>query len=103
MLRRRQKQAGLPYLSPHRLGRHTFISQLLNRGASTADAAKAARSSEQMIAKVYGHLEQSRTDRLIHELPVAPLEPDHLKTQLLSPSSAETAPETMETEGNSED
>lgn len=101
MLARRQGQAGLPRLSPHRLGRHTFISQLLNRGASTADVAKAARSSEQMIAKVYGHLEQSRTDRLILELPVAPSAPDTLATQLPRPSSEGTAPETEETEGNS--
>lgn len=103
MLRRRQREAGLPYLSPHRLGRHTFISQLLNRGASTADVAKAARSSEQMIAKVYGHLEQSRTDRLILELPVAPYSPDTLPTQLRHPSSQESEAKTGETDGNLEE
>lgn len=71
MLERRQKQAGLPRLAPHKIGRHTFASRILNAGGSVKDVQIAGRwKSSQLVMETYGHLEQSRVDEIVTKAPL---------------------------------
>lgn len=56
-------KAGLPYLSSHQVGRHTFAARLLREGASLKLVQEAGGwATIQMVAEVYGHLEQQAID-----------------------------------------
>jgi len=59
-LRRACGRAGIEYLTPHQLGRHTFATNLLKAGKSLAFVKEAGHwSSGKLVMETYGHLEQS--------------------------------------------
>lgn len=62
------KQAGLPYLSAHKIGRHAFAARLLARGNSLETVRQAGGwASLKVLSDNYGHLEQSAVDAAMIE------------------------------------
>ncbi len=63
MVRRACKRAGLPYLSPHEIGRHGFAARLLAAGHSLKMVQEAGGwKTIRIVAETYGHLERSQVD-----------------------------------------
>lgn len=63
-LRRACARAGIPYLTPHQAGRHTFATNLLAAGKSLAFVMKAGHwASGRLVMDTYGHLERSDVAR----------------------------------------
>ena len=63
-LRRAAKRAGVPYLSTHQIGRHTFAARLLNAGHDIKTVKEAGRWKKlAVVDERYGHLEI----RTVHE------------------------------------
>jgi integrase len=57
------KRAGVPFLSPHKLGRHSFAARLLRSGMSLAGLKEAGRWKSNNAVMFYAHLEKSQVDR----------------------------------------
>lgn len=54
------KRAGVEYLTPHQVGRHTFATNLLRAGKSVKFVQDAGSwKSARLVMETYGHLEQS--------------------------------------------
>jgi integrase len=67
-LRTAAKRAGLPHLSIHKIGRHTFAARLLNAGYDIKTVKEAGRwKTLDVVDETYGHLEQ----RYIHDAMLA--------------------------------
>jgi integrase len=69
-LKRACKKAGIKFYSSHKLGRHAFAARLLAKGETLAVVAKAGGWSEKslaLVARVYGHLEQSAVDETVRD------------------------------------
>jgi integrase len=59
-------KAGLPYLSSHQVGRHTFAARLLRQGNSLKLVQDAGGwATIQIVSEVYGHLEQQQVDEAV--------------------------------------
>lgn len=60
-LRRACGLAGLPYLSGHKIGRHTFAARMLNAGYDIKTVKEAGRwETLKIVDEIYGHLEIGR-------------------------------------------
>ena len=62
------KRAGVPPITSHKIGRHSFVARLLAQGLSLKAVQQAGGWSEDSIAtlaKHYGHLEQSALDAAV--------------------------------------
>lgn len=57
------KRAGVPFLSPHKLGRHSFAARLLRGGLSLAALKEAGRWKSNNAVMFYAHLEKSQVDQ----------------------------------------
>lgn len=67
-LRRASKRAGVPYLSTHKIGRHTFAGRILDAGYDIKTLKEAGRWKKlQIVDETYGHMEQ----RAVHEIMVS--------------------------------
>lgn len=61
--------AGVPYFSPHELGRHAFATRLLAAGFSLQYVKDAGGwKTIEMVSNRYGHLEKKETTRAVHEV-----------------------------------
>ena len=68
MIARACKRAGVPPITSHKIGRHSFAARLLAQGLSLKAVQQAGGWSEDsiaMLAKHYGHLEQSALDAAV--------------------------------------
>lgn len=64
-LARASKRAGLPYLSTHKIGRHTFAGRILDAGYDIKTLKEAGRWKKlQIVDETYGHMEQ----RAVHDI-----------------------------------
>lgn len=69
MLRRACDRAQVPYLSPHKAGRHTFAARLLKDGNSLKALQEAGGwKSSSVVANTYAHLERAQVDRAVREV-----------------------------------
>lgn len=60
--------AGIPRVSPHRLGRHTFAARLLDAGHTLKTVQEAGGWKDiGIVARTYGHLERSRVEAAVRE------------------------------------
>lgn len=60
-LRKAAERAGVPYLSSHKIGRHTFAARLLNAGKDVKLVKEAGRwKTLRIVDQTYGHLEKAR-------------------------------------------
>ncbi|MBL4756637.1 MAG: site-specific integrase, partial [Rhizobiales bacterium] len=65
-LRRATRRAGLPWMSPHQIGRHAFAARLLRKKYDILTVKAAGRwKSTAVVDGVYGHLEQGRIHQAI--------------------------------------
>ncbi len=64
-LRRAAKRAGVPYLSSHEIGRHTFAGRILDAGYDIKTLKEAGRWKKlAVVDERYGHMEQ----RTVHDI-----------------------------------
>ena len=82
------KRAGIPYLSAHRAGRHSFYTELVVRqGVDPVTAAKAGRWSDATLPmRIYAHAEADEAEvrarfRTNYVQPTAPQAAKHKKTK----------------------
>ncbi|MBX9587859.1 MAG: tyrosine-type recombinase/integrase [Hyphomonadaceae bacterium] len=69
-LERAANRAKVPYLSSHKIGRHSAAARLLGEGYTLKEIQEAlgwSPKSLPMIAEIYGHLEQKRVDQALRE------------------------------------
>jgi integrase len=62
------KRAGLPFMSSHKIGRHSFAARLLRQGKTLKEVQEAggwSNKSYRLLAEIYGHLEQSQIDATV--------------------------------------
>lgn len=60
--------AGIPRVSPHQVGRHTFAARLLDAGHTLKTVQEAGGWKDiGIVARTYGHLEHSRVEAAIRE------------------------------------
>jgi integrase len=62
------KRAKLPYMSSHKIGRHSFAARLLRQGKTLKEVQEAggwSKKSYRLLAEIYGHLEQSQIDAAV--------------------------------------
>lgn len=65
-LERAARRTGLPYLSSHKVGRHTFAARHLRNGRTLKEVAEMGGwKSIPLVAETYGHLERSHVDELM--------------------------------------
>lgn len=68
-LRRAAKAAGVPYLSTHKIGRHTFAGRILDAAHSTKILKEAGRWKKmQVVDEIYGYMEISPVHKIMVEV-----------------------------------
>jgi integrase len=66
------KAAGVPYFSPHEIGRHSFATQMLRAGYSMQYVKDAGGwATIEMVSKRYGHLERKEVTAAVHQVGAA--------------------------------
>lgn len=67
-LERAADVAGVPRVSPHRIGRHTFAKRMLDAGHTLRTVQEAGGWRDiTIVARHYGHLERSRVDDAVRD------------------------------------
>jgi integrase len=59
-------RAGVPWISPHKFGRHTSVTRMLRKGYSVAHVAQAHNMTPEMVTRRYGHLTVAETTEALH-------------------------------------
>lgn len=68
-LRKVCEAAGVPYMKPHSIGRHSFAARLLRDGQSLQLVALAGRwKSIAVVAANYGHMEKSHVHEVMRKV-----------------------------------
>jgi len=63
-------RAGLPVMTSHQVGRHSFAARLLRQGKTLKEVQEAggwSPDSLPMLARVYGHLERKAVDSAVRD------------------------------------